>query len=130
MSRFKASTKYLDFEGTAAADMADQGSLSEYLKQKSLMFDTEFLVGCRLSIGENHSHKVGAVFVEAYLMEKGNFDTVKAAIQSTEGEIPVREVVVDINLDEFVGLFKRFEVVLTREKLELTGRDYRQIESH
>lgn len=126
MTDFKASVQYGDWKGTAAADNADQGwSLDEYLEKKGLKQANEFLIATSLWVGENHVGKLGSLQVRA-LLYAGHvtFDTVKVALAADSGSIPVRIVDIELNLEQYIGLFKRFDVMLTRRGLGLEGRDY------
>jgi hypothetical protein len=50
-------------------------------------------------------------------------------LDALDGEpIPVRAVDISLNLEEFVTLFKRFDIMFTRRGLELEGREYSIIE--
>jgi hypothetical protein len=45
------------------------------------------------------------------------------------GPIPVREIRLELTLEEFFALFKRFDVMLTWDGLELEGRPFDIVES-
>lgn len=127
MNKFKASVQYGDWQGTAAADNADRVSLWKYLEDHHLIQTGEFLIATSMWVGENHG-KLGSVFVRAYVYTKGNdFDTVKAALDATSGPIPVREIDLELTIEEFIILFKRFDLMLTRSGLDLTGREFKPV---
>lgn len=131
MTTFKASVQYGDFSGTAAADNADRDyGLWNYLEDKGLIKENEFLIATRLWVGENLSGKQGQVTVKAYVFDcsKPEHDNVKAAIDGMDDPIPVREVNVELTLEEFVCLFKRFSVTLTRPSLNIDNREYKLVE--
>jgi hypothetical protein len=118
MEKFKASTQYGDWEGTASADNA-HNSIHDYLLQQKLMEEGEFLVGVSLYSSEN------SIYMRAFVLPgKADFKSVKDALDSTDGPISVREVNLTLKLEEFLDLFKRFDVVLTSHGLELEGREY------
>jgi hypothetical protein len=125
--RFRAAVQYGDFEGTASADNAGDIDVRKYLKERDLIKDDEFLLGTSVFIGENHGPKQ-PIFVQAsaYLYKRsGNFDDVARELKSVRGPIPVRVVTIDIeNFDQFVLLFKRFDVTLTLKGLDLIDREY------
>jgi len=127
MSKFKASVQYGDWNGTAAADDADQISLSHYLEMKGLAGDKEFLVASSIFIGENHGGKIGGVYITAYLFTPPPNTTVDVALDAIEGPVPVREVELQITLEEYLGFFKRFKVFYTKRYLNLEGREYESI---
>jgi hypothetical protein len=123
---FRAGVTYGDWTGTAAADNADQNDLRDLLAAKKV-FDREkeFLLGASLWIGENHGGKVQAPFVSAIITPLDNaYDNLELKLEALQGPIPVRRVEVELTLDEFVGLFKRFAVVLTTRGLDLEDREY------
>lgn len=127
MSNFKASVQYGDWDGTAAADDADQISLSHYLEKNGLAEEKEFLVASSIFIGENHSGRIGGVYITAYLFTPPPNTTVDVALDAITGPIPVREIELEMTLEEFVGLFKRFKVFHTKRYLNLEGREYKAI---
>jgi hypothetical protein len=123
--RFRASVQYGDWEGTASADNADHGDLRDLLIKKNLMDgDREFLVGATLWIGENHGGEVQAPFVHAILIEGREFDRIQPQLKQQDDPIPVRNLDLELTLEEFLGLFKRLSVVLTNRGLGLTDREY------
>lgn len=126
MESFKASTQYGDWEGTAAADDR-QSSLREWLGDKGLIKPGEFLIAATLYVSE---HNYTSPYVRAFVFQNGeNFELVKDALATIQGPIPVREVNVKLTTEEFLGLFKRFDVKLTWHGLQLEGREYVVTES-
>jgi hypothetical protein len=122
---FRAAVQYGDWEGTASADNADQQDLRNLLINKKLIDgDQEFLIGATLWIGENHGGKVQAPFLRAILVKGREFDRIKPQLEAQRDPIPVRSVDLELTLVEFLGLFKRFSVVLTNRGLGLTNREY------
>ena len=135
MPNFKASVQYGDWHGTAAADDIDPGSQSvrRYIEEKGLAKPNEFLVAVQCFIGEtHHSDKLPEPYIRAFFLAGAdNYEGVKKRLEELEvaGEaIPVREARIDMSLEEFVGVFKRFEVILTWQDLPLTDREYRVTE--
>jgi hypothetical protein len=119
MESFKASVQYGDWEGTAAADDAHQTSLTEYFRGKGQISTNEFLIAASLYVSEGFTN------VRAFVFQKEhNFESVRNALAAIARPIPVREVDVKLTPEEFIGLFKRFYVMLTRHGLQLEGRDY------
>lgn len=120
METFNASAQYNDWKGTAAAaDDADSLALQKHLESKGLIQPGEFLIATSLWVGE------GSVFAHVYLFKGSESakDT-KKALASLNGAIPVREITLPLKLAEFLGLFKRFNVMLTWNGLNLSGREY------
>jgi hypothetical protein len=119
MESFRASTQYGNWEGTAAAD-GQPSSLDEYLRENGLIKPSEFLVAASLHVGEHDFCSV-----RAFVFERGsNFESANAAISASSEPIPVRRVQIKLNAQEFMLLFKRFSVLLTRHGLQLEGREY------
>lgn len=127
MTHFKASVQYGDWEGTSAADNSDTAHIHKYLGDAGLIKDGEFLVAAELYVGENHGGNLGRISIRAFLFAGTGYDTVKDALEATADPIPVRVVDIEIGLNEFFGLFKRFSVSLTHRGLNLEGREYEEI---
>ncbi|HEX8624506.1 MAG TPA: hypothetical protein VF782_05440 [Allosphingosinicella sp.] len=122
---FKAGVQYGDFEGSAAADRADQGDLGDYLRNNGLLQPGEFLVGAEVWIGENHGGVVKAPFISALVVEAPDYDGAVRDVLNQD-PVPVRKIDLPLSLNEFIGLFKRFAVTLTIRGGELTDKDYRE----
>ncbi len=92
--------------------------------RKGQLGDNEFLVGIDIYSGENHGGKVGDPYVTAIVVEGSNsFDNVAQQLKSQD----IAKVVnrrIELSNEEFLGLFKRLNVVLTRKGLDLTSREY------
>lgn len=125
MSDFKAHVQYGDWEGTAAADASDQLEIHDYLRNKGLLKDNEFLLAVQIFVGETHHNKVEHVYVAAFIYEgQDSFDKLKPILDQLTRPIPVRQVRLTLTLAEFVGMFKRFDVMLTWHGLNLADKDY------
>jgi hypothetical protein len=126
MEHFKASTQYGDWEGTSAAD-EQPTSIRDYLKKNELMEEHEFLLAVTLYVGE---HGYATPFVRVFLYDKGkDFESVRDNIKATKGPIPVRSVELKLTTEEFLEMFKRFDVMLTWHGLGLEERDFVALES-
>ena len=120
---FKASTQYNDWKGSSAADSADVGRMSKWLEENGYKEDDEFLLGIKMFAGENHGEHKDPVFVEFLFSTPGDYENVKTMIESSKGAIEVRSVKVDMSLTEFFGLFKRFDITLSKDSM-LEGLEY------
>jgi hypothetical protein len=120
MQHFKASTQYGDWEGTAAADGNNEWSVEEYLDNKGLMNPNESVISVSLSVLE------GSVYVRAFLFQGKDSDSIAQVLANISGPIPVREVPLEMTLEEFARLFKRFSVSLTYDSLHIDGRAYQE----
>lgn len=122
---FLASVKYGDLKGTAEADHADNMGPGEWLRRKGHLKDGEFVVGIQMSVGENHGAYRDPAVVE-FLITSGQHDSVHAEIGSGR-TMGVRSVAIDINIAEFLGLFKRFSVSLSPHGM-LEGRSFQRMD--
>lgn len=131
MAYFKASVQYGDWHGTAAADDIAPSSVSvrRYLREKGLIKPNEFLVAAELFAAETHHNgQLAEPYIRAFLLEGAdNYEDVKKRLeelQARDEPIPVRAVDINMSLGEFVGMFKRFAVMLTWQDLPLADREY------
>lgn len=123
VQNFTASVQYDDFKGTAAADSADHGDVSDWLEKKGLKQNGEFLLGFTLYAGENHGKHEDPIYAEFLLALPGDYDNVRSMIEASAGPVPVRKVTAQMPLADFFGLFKRFSVHLSAGAM-LNGREY------
>lgn len=106
---FIAATQYSDLKGTAAADNHDNQDINEYLRQKTLIGADEIVHAVTFFSGEVHAKtQEKEIYVSAYV----------APPQTT---LEFRQVRFNLKLNEFFGLFKRFEVKLSLAG-DLTGK--------
>jgi hypothetical protein len=131
MGTFLAGTQYGDWKGTVVADGESSISFEEHLEKNGLKKDGEFLIAISFWAGENKGGELGLVSVRAYLYDGPEaLDEVKAAIEKLGDDepIPVRIVDVPLSLEEFICLFKRFDVMLCWRGLQGTiqGREFRE----
>ena len=110
---FKASTKYGDLKGSAAADDADQNSPRRWLESRGLLQKGELLLGISMSLAENYDKHEDPVYVTFLLTAAENVQQVLHVPRADEVPIGVRAVKKEMPLHEFMGLFKRFEVTLS-----------------
>jgi hypothetical protein len=125
MSTLRAHVHYEDWEGTAAADVADKRNLRSLL-EKNGAFDpeTEFLAAIELSIWENQAATVEQAHIRALIAQKPPGENWGPQFKEERDSIPLRSVPIEMSIAEFLGLFKRFAVTLTTGGLGLTGRPY------
>jgi hypothetical protein len=119
MESFKASVQYNDWKGTAAADNADQGAITKFLKEQGTLKDDEFLLAVSFYSSE------GFIRMKAYCGEgMDRFETVQAWLKATKGQLPVREIDIDLSVEKFLAMFKIFNVELYWGDLDLENREY------
>ncbi|HYG49230.1 MAG TPA: hypothetical protein VD846_14960 [Allosphingosinicella sp.] len=123
---FKAGVQYGDFEGSAAADRADQDDLGDYLRKNGLMQPGEFLVAAEVWIGENHGGVVKNPFIRALVVNAPDYDGAVREVLNQD-PVPVRKIDLPLSLNDFIGLFKRFAVTLTIRGGDLHGKDYKEV---
>ncbi|WP_186215064.1 hypothetical protein [Burkholderia gladioli] len=123
METFRASTQYEDWLGSASADRSDSTTLTDLLLERGLRTAEEFVVGAELYVGDNHDNTIGRTTVTVYLAEGAGFDN---ALQAFEQARPpkLKKVQVDLSLEEFVCLFKRFSVTLSDPAFGLEGLEF------
>jgi hypothetical protein len=124
MENLKAAVHYGDWEGTAAADHIDTGDVRDLLEAKGVLADDEFIIAVAFYVGENRPGRVQAPAVHVLIAQGGDYDTVAAWVKAMPDPLPLRRVDLELSTEEFLGLFKRFNVVLTRRGLDLTGRTF------
>ena len=126
---FKASVQYNDWKGTAAADGNSLNSIHDYLEGAGLKSENEFLISVSCSAIEFHPKQGEKATVRAYLLDGKDFESVQHAISSGRGKLPVRIVNLEMTPDEFISLFKRFDIVLNWRGLALEDREFEAMKS-
>lgn len=121
--KFSASVQYNDLLGSVAADRADGISPSQWLANKELINEGEFVVGISMYTGENHGSHQDPVYATFLVTDLKGYDTVPEMIDSIDGPIQVRKIDVDMNLTDFFALFKRFEVTISTNGM-MEGNQY------
>ncbi|WP_122551098.1 hypothetical protein [Pseudomonas viridiflava] len=119
---FKANVQYDDYKGTAAADDSDNHTVDDYMVLHGLKSKDERIIGLKMWSGEVKGDLQNQpVGVTAYLVESPGFDEVRIALDG-QNVVPVKEVRFEISLEQFFGLFKRFEIAITRYE-DFIGRE-------
>lgn len=125
METFKAGVQYDDLTGSSAADRADKGDATEWLRKNGHLQQGEVLVGISAYVSssiltQGAPLSVGATFL---VSEHDALDSAAATIRQTDPVI-LRKISVDLDVSDFFRLFKRFEITLSPKGL-LEGREYR-----
>ncbi|NWD81001.1 hypothetical protein HX891_11515 [Pseudomonas reactans] len=119
--RFRAHVQYDDFKGTAAADRHDNRNISHYLEEKGLLKEDELVIGIEMWSGEVHENFQNAhVYVSVLLSSGGRHDTIHEEVISGQ-PVHVRKIRLEMPLNEFFGLFKRFAIAISG--FDLTDRE-------
>ncbi|WP_312404012.1 hypothetical protein [Pseudomonas rhodesiae] len=119
--RFRAHVQYDDFKGTAAADRHDNRNISHYLEEKGLLKEDELVIGIEMWSGEVHENFQNApVYVSVLVSSGGRYDTIHEEVISGQ-PVHVRKIRLEMPLNEFFGLFKRFAIAISG--FDLTDRE-------
>ncbi|MCW3479745.1 hypothetical protein OL229_09240 [Neisseriaceae bacterium JH1-16] len=120
MEYISAGVQYDDFVGQVAADCHDSlASFSAYMKGRGLIEDGEFVIAINFYSGDN-----GFLSTSVLVAPLQGYDSVPAWLAANPDPLPVRKVSLDVSLDQFFDLFKRFEVVMAPKGLAVLGRGY------
>ncbi len=121
---FQASVQYNDLTGSAAADRADQGDATQWLKNNGLINGGEFLIGIEIYILPSTILPKDEIVISTsfIISEANNFESASNTIRETT-PVKVRKVTRDLSPKEFFSLFKRFNVTLSGSGV-LEGREY------
>jgi hypothetical protein len=132
MVRFQAGTQYGDWHGTAAADepgAADDSFDKLFEATGKVDTEKEIMIGFEFYAGEGHFFLGGYFHARPDHIGAGYYPTLNEKFQKNPAApIRVKRVSVDITLEEFFKHFKRFNVVLVDDALDIIGREYEVIE--
>ena len=118
---FKASAQYNDYIGTAAADCHNsRADLAEKLQQEGLKTESESLIGFSIYLGEVYSEKI---CLTAYL------HSTNTPLEDIADPVPLKEVEIELSVEEFQGIFKRFNVYLSNKRHDAGVMDNRTYKS-
>ena len=123
MENFKASVQYGDLKGSSAADRADITNAAKWLKEEGHINDDEFVLGISMSIGENHGAHRDPVSVVFLVSGLNGHENIPEMIQASGEPIQVKKISVNMNIVDFLALFKRLEITLSNGGL-LEGKSY------
>lgn len=123
MKTFKASVQYNDLQGSAAADRADLIDAAKWLEQEGHINNDEFVIGISTWVGENHGSHRDPVSVTFLVSGLNGYENIPEMLQASGEPMQVKEVNVDMNISDFLSLFKRLEITLSNSGL-LEGKDY------
>lgn len=110
---FVAGVQYDDWKGTSAADDADNFSPRTWLTDNGHADADDVLVGVAMSVGENYGQHKDPVYVEFLLVSLEGHDNIQSKLDAGDDPIEVKRVRVDMNVADFLALFKRFNVALS-----------------
>ncbi|EKN4117794.1 hypothetical protein [Yersinia enterocolitica] len=120
--KFIASAQYDDWTGTAAADNSDVNDFKKYLVQKKLINSDEFLAGIEFYSSAPQGAQGGLQFsIQALLIKAKGGDEYTELVKKAKS-IPCRKVDIEMDVKEFLTLFKRFSITISQNGL-LEGRE-------
>jgi hypothetical protein len=125
METFKASVQYGDLRGSSAADRADITHAAKWLKDNGHITD-EFVVGISMWAGENNGTHRDPVSVTFLVSDLNGYENIPEMLRASGEPIQVKEISVDMNIADFLGLFKRLEITLSNGGL-IEGKTYTSI---
>ena len=123
MENFKAGVQYGDLKGSSAADCADMTDAAKWLKEGNHINDDEFVLGISMSVGENHGTHRDPVSVIFLVSDLNGYENIPEMIKASGESIQVKKISIDMNIVDFLALFKRLEITLSNGGL-LEGKSY------
>ena len=123
MEIFQASVQYNDLKGSVAVDNADMINATSWLKKNKYIKDDESLIGISMWAGENHKKYDKLLSVTFLVKELGGNKTIPDIINDSNETLNVKKVKVDMNIIDFMALFKRLEITLSPDGM-LEGIEY------
>ena len=123
MENFKAGVQYGDLKGSVAADHADMTDAAKWLKESGHITDDEYVLGISMWAGENHGTHRDPVSVKFLVSSLNGYSNIPEMIQASGEPIQVKKINVDMNIVDFLALFKRLEITLSNGGL-IEGKMY------
>ncbi|UNU29267.1 hypothetical protein [Aeromonas hydrophila] len=123
MRTFKASVKYNHLKGSAAADRADMTDVGKFLKDYGYIND-EHVVGISMWSGENLGTYRDPVQITFLVTELNGYKSITEMLQSSGEPIKLKEICLDMNIADFLALFKRLDITLSYGGL-IEGKSYK-----
>ena len=125
-TRFQAGTQYGDWKGTAAADEPGADSSFEELFEATgkVDKDKEVLIGFEFYAGEMSFYLAGYYHPTSNSNPEGWGPSLNDDFKRNAEPIRVKQVKVDLTLEQFFRYFKRFNVVMVQDGLDIIGREY------
>ena len=123
MEIFQASVQYNDLKGSVAVDNADMINATSWLKKNKYIKDDKSLIGISMWAGENHKKSDKPLSVTFLVKELGGNKTIPDIINDSNETLNVKKVKVDMNIIDFMALFKRLEITLSPDGM-LEGIEY------
>lgn len=116
--KFEAAAQYDDWRGQFAADDLSNGDIRDLIRERGLVGEEQFLVGVSFYSSENDFVSVGCYFVEAT-----GVDEARQYLDSEDTPDVSVAYIRDLNAQQFVRLFKRFDIAMSWKGLDLIERE-------
>ncbi len=97
--------------------------VAQWLKERNHIDDDEFVLGISMSIGENHGTHRDPVSVVFLVSGLNGYENIPEMIMDSNEPIQVKKISIDMNIVDFLALFKRLEITLSNDGL-LEGKSY------
>ena len=123
METFKASVQYGDMKGSSAADKADLEHAATWLEKNGDISKNEFVVGISMWVGENHGSHTDPVSVKFLVTELNGYTSIPEMLEASGDSVEVKVVRKDMNIADFLALFKRLEITLSTGGI-IEGKSY------
>ncbi|EKO3566966.1 hypothetical protein [Vibrio metschnikovii] len=123
METFRASVQYGDMKGSSAADKADLEHAATLLEKSGDISQNEFVVGISMWAGENHGIHTDPVSVKFLVTELNGYASIPEMLEANSDSFEVRVVRKDMNIADFLALFKRLEITLSTGGI-IEGKSY------
>ena len=121
MPDFEAQAQYDDWKGSAAADNSDQKNLGDYLKANNFLEHDKFIVGFEIDAGAAFA-STQHFSASIYTVDAEDFEGALKATRVNPANIQKKEI--DISLNDFFSLFKRFNVIMTKRGLNIVDVEF------
>lgn len=118
---FSARVQYGDLKGSASADRHDFFTMEKYLEEMGLLRLGERVVGISLFSGEVRQKNQDETVYVSVFVTTDDYETLKGKASSA-GSVNLRQIKLDMHLNEFFGKFKRFSIYISNGGL-LDGRE-------
>jgi hypothetical protein len=122
MEIFEASVQYNDLKGSSAADQADMTDARKWLKSNDHIND-ELVVGISMTVGENHGAHRDPIHVRFLVADLNGHASLPDMLQACGEKLQVKKIDIDMNIADFLALFKRLEITLSTDGLA-EGKTY------
>jgi hypothetical protein len=112
MELFEASVFYNDLKGSVAADLSHITDSTKWLEDNGHITD-ETVVGVIMRSGDNHGIHKDPVGIKFLVSNLDGHQNISELLDKSDPPLQLREIPVEMTLNEFFALFKRLEITLS-----------------